>query len=1119
MRIAAPAGLVTRIRSWFAVCAHDKTLCFGNLVFGLLLIALCIQSAAVWAATPASTAITNTASATYDVGPAAVVTTGSVTVTTAAQSPATIELLRYTPGAGSASVVVSPTQCAAAPLPNPVVPGAGVQALPGSKPLAQAEVYARGDPVFIRITDYDQNRNGLLAETIVTTVTTSGGDSETLTLTETGPSTGVFVGFIQTAHSPVVANNCVLNVSSNVGITATYRDGVGGNTVISDAALFDPFGLFFDSVTGLPVNGAQITVINIATGLPAPVIGNDGVSVFPSTVVSGSTVTDAGGEVYTFGPGRYQFPRMAVGTYRFQIVPPATHAFPSTVADAALQALAGAPFVLVAGSRGQNFPLVAGPALQIDIPLDPAAGGSVQITKSAGKATVAVGDFVPYTLSVTNGGTLPIAALRIADRLPVGFRYQTGSARLGATVLADPLVSADGRGLTFSLGTLAGSASLAVRYVAAVNSGAQIGPAENTAQALGGVRSNVARASVMVREDLNRSTAILAGRITVADSCDINDEGSMNRPGPQPLGLKDARVILQDGTYIVTDSEGRWHADNIRPGTHVVQLDETSLPKTYELQACEQNTRTGGRNFSQFVNVRGGTLWRADFRFKKVASCLNQQMRVQGKSVQVNLGAGVANQAVSATLMLPDGAKVVANSVKLDGQPYGSANLGDGYLVARLGAHSGAWKHVLEFELEQAPSSDLALKVQVQPVNQAAQGLPPLVLKAGATDAGQCAPIALPAESASSSAGTGPLSRPAPAAPPARATVQLVEQLPYDDKWIAAASPGAEWLHPQTGFAPALPVVKVAVKHDAHHRVELVVNGEPVNAMRFEGATMNADATLALSNWRAVDLRQGANRLEVTVRDPQGKVVLSETRAIHYAVATATAVFDAKRSRLTADGRTPPVIAVRMLDKEGQPVRRGSGGEFQIAAPYQSLDQAEAIQREPLTGNLGAKAHYEIGEDGVALIALQPTTQTGEVILKFDFGSNNRVQEIRAWLTPDLREWVLVGFAEGTVGFKGLHGNMESLNAAGADDKLFDQNRVAFYGKGQIKGEYLLTVAYDTAKGANNAGNKALKQAIDPNQFYTLYADASQPQFDAASVSKLYLKIEKTAVLCAFWRL
>ena len=1119
VRLAASAGLVTRIRSGLAVCARDKALTSGNLVFGLLLTALFVQSTAAWAATPASTAITNTASATFDVGPAAVAATGSVTVTTAAQTPATIELLRYAPGAGSAAVVVSPTQCGAATLPNPIVPGVGVQVLPGAKPMAQAEVYARGDPVFIRITDYDQNKNALLAETVITTVTTSGGDSEVLTLTETGPSTGVFVGFIQTVNAAVVANNCVLNTSSNVTITASYRDGVGGGTIISDSALVDPFGLFFDSVAGLPVNGAQITVINIATGLPAPVIGNDGASVFPSTVISGSAVTDAGGEVYNFGPGRYQFPRMAAGTYRFQIVPPAAYAFPSTVADAALQALAGAPFVLVTGSRGQNFPLAAGPAVQIDIPLDPAAGGSVQITKSVGKAIVAVGDFVPYTLSITNGGTLAIAPLRIADRLPLGFRYQTGSARLGTAVLADPLASADGRGLTFSLGTLAGSATVAVRYVAAVNAGAQIGPAENTAQALGGVRSNVARASVMVREDLNRSTAILAGRVTVGDSCDNNDTGAASTPGREPLGLKGVRVILQDGTYIVTDSEGRWHADNIRPGTHVVQLDETSLPKTYELQACEQNTRTSGRNFSQFVNVRGGTLWRADFRFKKVASCLNQHMRLQGKSVRASLGAAVANQAVSATFMLPQGAKVLADSVKLDGQPYPTADLGDGYLVARLGAHPGSWKHVLDFELDQAPAADLALKVQVQALGQPAQGLPPLVLKAMANETAQCSPMILPAESAAPATpgnSAAQSERVAHSTPLARATVQLVEQLPYDDKWIAAAGPGAEWLHPQPGFAPALPVVKVAVKHDAKHRVELSVNGAPVNAMRFEGATMNANGTLALSNWRAVDLRQGANRLEVTVRDPQGQTVLNETRTIHYAVATATAVFDAKRSRLTADGRTPPIIAVRMLDKEGQPARRGAGGEFQIAAPYLSLDQAEAIQREPLTGNLGAKAHYEIGEDGVALIALQPTTQAGEVVLKFDFGSNSRTQEIRAWLTPDLREWVLVGFAEGTAGFKNLSGNMESLNAAGADDKLFDQNRIAFYGKGQIKGEYLLTVAYDTAKGANNAGNKALKQAVDPNRFYTLYADASQPQFDAASVSKLYLKIEKQQFYALF---
>jgi len=30
---------------------------------------------------------------------------------------------------------------------------------------------------------------------------------------------------------------------------------------------------------------------------------------------------------------------------------------------------------------------------------------------------------------------------------------------------------------------------------------------------------------------------------------------------------------------------------------------------------------------------------------------------------------------------------------------------------------------------------------------------------------------------------------------------------------------------------------------------------------------------------------------------------------------------------------------------------------------------------------------------------------------------------VRAWLKPELREWIMVGFAEGTVGYNTLKGN------------------------------------------------------------------------------------------------
>ena len=111
-----------------------------------------------------------------------------------------------------------------------------------------------------------------------------------------------------------------------------------------------------------------------------------------------------------------------------------------------------------------------------------------------------------------------------------------------------------------------------------------------------------------MKEDLYRSKSLLIGR--VIEGCNAKVEDDIK-------GLQGARILLEDGTYISTDKDGRWHADNITPGTHVVQLDKDSLPSNYEVMTCEANSRFAGRNYSQFVNIKGGTLWRADFYVQK----------------------------------------------------------------------------------------------------------------------------------------------------------------------------------------------------------------------------------------------------------------------------------------------------------------------------------------------------------------------------------------------------------------------------------------------------------------------------------------------------------------------
>lgn len=962
--------------------------------WSFLMAALCAGT--VLAATPPNTPITNTATASFRISGVPVSVSGSSTVTTANGTPASIKMLATadgTPGLpGDIGIIrnVPGTLCRNGAgnwttLAPPVAPGQGPLVVPANHLLVSARVYAAGDVVLVQVIDLDQNRDPAARDVVTVTIASSGGDSERIQLTETEVSSGIFIGYIQTVAGPAQPGDCALQAGAKQQLTATYVDSSESDTVVSADALIDPFGIVFDTVTGGAVSGARVTIIDTATGLPATVRGNDGVSAFPSTVVTGSTVSDAGGAVYAFAPGRYQFPRLAPGTYRFQVELPPGYRFPSQANDTAIQALAGAPFAIAPGSRGEAFTLIPGPALEIDIPVDPGAIGEVGIVKTAGKATAAIGDFVPYALAIANRGTYPLNDVVIADQLPPGFRYQKGSARLEGQPLPDPQVGADGRSLQFSLGTLAASGSVTVRYVAMITPGARLGEAENTARAAGRITSNVAKATVTVRDDLNRTRAILMGRVMLADACprDEREAGAVK-------GLPGVRILLQDGTAVATDGEGNWHIEGVRPGTHVVQIDPATLPAGAELRNCDPSSRTGGRDFSQFVNVRGGSLWRADFRL----------LQVGGKPVAAPAAAPAANPAAAG----------------------------------------------------------------------AATSTP-------------------------------------------EAALTLVEKLPYDDKWLAAAAPGNEWLHPRSGFVPALPSVKVAVKHAAGSQVELRVNGAPSDPLGFDGTQTSPSGQLQLSLWRAVHLREGANVLDLTVRDAAGKVLLQERRTLHYAVAPASVAFDAKRSTLVADGRTPPVIAVRMLDRNGQPVRRGIEGEVSVLPPFLPQQLNEALQRDPLTVLPAGRGRYQIGEDGVALVTLQPTMQSGEAVLRFDFG-DNRPQEVRAWLQADLRDWVLVGFAEGTAGHKRLSGNMEA--ADGASDPLFDQNRVAFYAKGRVKGEYLLTVAYDSAKEKGTGQERLLKQAIDPNQYYTLYGDAAQAMYDAASTSKLYLRIEKKQFYALF---
>ena len=119
------------------------------------------------------------------------------------------------------------------------------------------------------------------------------------------------------------------------------------------------------------------------------------------------------------------------------------------------------------------------------------------------------------------------------------------------------------------------------------------------------------------------------------------------------------------------------------------------------------------------------------------------------------------------------------------------------------------------------------------------------------------------------------------------------------------------------------------------------------------------------------------------------------------------------------------------------------------------------------------------------------------------------------WLEPQARDWILVGVAEGTAAYNTISDNMQSAADAGLEDGYADDGRVAFFAKGAIKGEFLLTAAYDSAR-EHEFEKDHLLGVVEPDRFYTLYGDATEQRFEAATTRKLFVKLERRQFAALF---
>ncbi len=1167
--------------------------------------------------------------------------TSSVTVKYVVRTPSEILFLKYAPTSSAAEPINVPStaystgdspQSAFETLSAPLqIPTSEPIDLAGQVPLATSAIFHRGEPVFIRLSDPDQNVDFETPEMILVTLTADGtGDTEILRLTETGPNTGVFAGYIQSSDRPGVPYDGQLEVSAAGTVQARYVDRFDGSDNSTTATLFDPFGIIFDSRTGLPVDGAAITLVNADTGEPATVYGDNGISLFPSVLTSGGTATDSDGNLYDFDPGAFRFPFVAPGNYRLEVTPPNGYAAPSTISDSDLQDLPGGPYALEVGSRGEDFQLNPGPALRIDIPLDPVEVGAVWLSKTAGKTRVAAGDFLPYRVEMENPNEGMVTGITLTDRLPVGFRYRSGSARLDGNRIADPGISADGRTLTFTPGDLAGEGRSEIRYVAEVTAGARQGEAINTAEAVtaSGALSNTAEATVIVGEDFFRTSTFLMGRVFT---------GGCGEPGPEEAdGLAGARIYLEDGTFVVTDDNGMFHFEGVRPGVHVVQLDLDTIPEQYEVVPCEENSRFAGRAYSQFVDLQGGSMWRTDFHVAlkprargEVKFALNGTLEDDTAEFRVPIGLGdVALRNLRLTVTLPEGAEYLPDSFRLDGMPFAEPTAGEDGLIFQIGNAEAGREMELTFRsriAKSAPgelptratlsfdspvdkdlSTPAAENLLLKEVSSTREAMPEFTVRPhfptlgaelseedkaeldrlaeqlrgleiirlyamGHTDSVRIAPrnhhlfadnFALSEARAKS---VGRYLAEALNLPPARIVLSgMGAAIPVADNTTPEGRalnrrvevrvqcekvsentdlrlvtdrsgelktetiglrPGETWeekkegaetetaetepgiLSLADGSVLANRIAAVRVRLDGRLKPRLLLDGAEIPADRIGFKMEDKESGLTLYSYIGVDFgKPGEHLLKIEGVGPFGNARFEQSVTITRTgeIADIRLLEDGEN---VADGKTPVTLKIALLDDSGKVIR----------AP---------AQLEILEGNLLPPETRKAVENDVDAIEESGTTVTVDAdgYVRFEpvqtgglytatLGYGDRTLEVETYVKPKLRDWILVGLAEGTVGYNEVTGNMENLPPQ-AEEDLYEDGRVAFFGKGQVLGKWLLTMAYDSDKPDRK--NKELFQIIDPDAYYTLYGDASQQAYEAASAEKVYIKLEREQFYALF---
>lgn len=764
------------------------------------------------------------------------------------------------------------------------------------------------------------------------------------------------------------------------------------------------------------------------------------------------------------------------------------------------------------------------------------------VEKIADRAAAGRGTIVRYNVKVKNASTTTIigAPLAVYDTLPKGFNYISGSAQLNGVPIADPVHITGTRTIAWAdVGQLAPSAQKTLSYAVLIGPTAQSGENFNTAYAHGtlasgtGTDSNNAAARVVIYESLAVDSQTIIGRVFF----DLNGDKVPDEGEP---GLSGVRIYLENGTYTVTDSQGKYHFEDIKAGLHVVKMDKGSLPRGIELLGP---TRVGNLEDSDsiLVDVMKGELFKANFRvaqkmldsdeiaLAEVAKGLPSETvkldkhacvglsytiapaenRLDEKIVSVSIDKSVAGPLASSYLVIkplqgnrpPNGISLLDSidmqSIYIDGKLPGAVFPFEEALWIKLPDPSkrfdaaGFDKNIPKTNVEEFEQGNA---FTVRYIANQGIGLSHYLLGIDMQNA-----IAVIRENMPE----GSLAHPAPAKyaeDPVKGLVGIYRLIQPEAS--AASFPDQSPDMENLAYGIMSPAdgetywtrdkITAIVRFPTSAVAKLAINGKPMPEDMIGRQVLDARNKVTQYDYVGVPLSEGKNVLELSYSTSDGSIILQNVK-VFLAGKVASVVTELRPKLLFADGKTEPEIVIKPLDAAGIPMPEGSFVTL-------SLDQGRFVSKDANLQREGFQAKIEGGSAKVRISAeFSPATRHLEVI------AGNFSQSVRLDFLPYLRDWIIAGYGQGTARY-GISKANQYGDVEGYPDGLSVDGQLALFAKGTIFGCYLLTAAYDSRPPE---AESKLFQELQPDKVFPIYGDASVQKYDAQTSDGKFVKIEK----------